>query len=198
LAGVLISCFDPYEADYVSSFWKYSGLDVGPDGRGRSRREAHLVAREYIDRHGKPATRRGITYDPWLKSKLMGVLAPSMLRLGSPWREQYDNYRHRIESDPARIKLTVDEWKKRRLTEDEAVLWTPGRIHMASARYMVKMFLLDFWKAWRRLEGLPVPLSYNEARRGRPHGGVHREGDSVRATQASEGYQRAEVQETPE
>src|SRR5215831_3313738 len=47
MAAVLISCFDPYKARHVSNFWAYAGLDVGPDGRGRSRRAEHLIDREY-------------------------------------------------------------------------------------------------------------------------------------------------------
>jgi len=33
---VLISGFDPHKARHARSFWKYSGLDVGPDGAGRN------------------------------------------------------------------------------------------------------------------------------------------------------------------
>jgi hypothetical protein len=47
LAGALISRLDPQRARHISSFWKYCGLDVAADGRGRSRREEHLVERAY-------------------------------------------------------------------------------------------------------------------------------------------------------
>ena len=43
MAGVLISEFDIHRARYPSSMWKYAGLDVARDGRGRSRKAEHLV-----------------------------------------------------------------------------------------------------------------------------------------------------------
>lgn len=39
----------------------------------------------------------------------------------------------------------------------------------AAVRYMVKMFLLDFWKVLRAMEGLPVLESYHERQRGYAH-----------------------------
>ena len=76
MAGVIIAYLDPKRARHVSSFWKYAGLDVDK-GSGRSRREEHLVERDYIDRNGDAKTRLGVTYNPFLKTKLMGVLGPS-------------------------------------------------------------------------------------------------------------------------
>jgi hypothetical protein len=169
LAGALISRLDPHKARHISGLWKYSGLDVAADGRGRSRREEHLVERTYTNKAGKQATRRGITYDPWLKSKLF-VLAASFLRAKSPWAEIYRQYRHRLETDPRRVKLTVAEWKKRHAAgDDTAALWPPGRIDMASKRYMLKQFLAALWAEWRRLEGLPVTESYHAGVLGHEH-----------------------------
>jgi hypothetical protein len=171
LAGVLISCFDIHQAKYISSFWKYAGLDVGPDGAGRSRRAEHLVEREYEDRQGKIQTRMSVTYNPWLKMKLLGAMGPSFLRSNSPWREAFDGYKHRVLSDQSKIKVELADWKKRRTAgEDVSQLWPPGRIKNAALRYMVKAFLADFWLKWRALEGLPVSVSYAEAKLGqKPH-----------------------------
>ncbi len=187
LAAVLITYLDPAKARHASSFWRYCGLDVGADGAGRSRRTEHLIEREYLDKNGKLATRLSTTYSPWLKMKLLGGLGPSFLRSNSPWREQFDNYRHRIISDPARQKVTLVEWKKmfnqnKKLIADKAIseeemaiqmreLWPPGRIKNAAIRYMVKQFLADLWAKWRTLEGLPVTEPYAVAKLGmRPHG----------------------------
>jgi hypothetical protein len=169
MAGVIISYLDPYRARHVSSFWKYAGLDVGPDGRGRSRRAEHLVVRTYTDRNGDEKERNGLTYEPFLKTKLMGVLSGSFLRTASPWRRVYDDYKHRLMTDPAREKVTVAQWKRRRKAgEDVARLWAPGRVDFASKRYMVKMFLQELWIRWRTLEGLPVSDPYSVAKQGRP------------------------------
>jgi len=58
MAGVLVAYLDPKRARHVSSFWKYGGLDVA-NGSGRSRREEHLVEREYLDKNGETKTRLG-------------------------------------------------------------------------------------------------------------------------------------------
>jgi hypothetical protein len=171
MAAVLVTSFDPAKARHVSSFWKYAGLDVAADGLARSRRKEHLIERSYINREGVESTRLSTTYNPWLRMKLLGGLGPSFLRAASPRRELYDNYRHRITTDPARIKVTVTEWKKvYRSGESVRNLWPPGRIHKAALRYMVKIFLIDLWAKWRAIEGLPVTPTYNEARRGYAHG----------------------------
>jgi hypothetical protein len=171
MSAVIISEYDIHKARYPSSLWAYGGLDVAADGRGRSRRKEHLVKREYIDRAGKQAERDGITYNPFLKTKLMGVLAGSFLRMGSPYAKVYYDYRHRLESDPRREKVTLAEYKKTAQADAERArgLWTPGRINDAAKRYMVKMFLLDLYKAWRPIEGLEVAPSYHEAKLGHVH-----------------------------
>jgi hypothetical protein len=195
MAGVLVSTLDPHKARYVSSFWKYAGLDVvvlhcgfcdgsgvaneamcencggtGQLSEGRSRRENHLVEKKYINKKGKEATRMGITYEPWLKTKLF-VLASSFLRSSSPWADVYRNYKHRLETDTRRKKITVIEWKKLNdAGKPVGHLWTPGRIDNASKRYMIKMFLADLWAKWRALEGLPVSPTYHEAVLGHVHG----------------------------
>jgi hypothetical protein len=157
MAAVLLSEFDPTIGVYPSSFWKYAGLDVGPDGRGRSRRAEHLVMRAYTDAKGEESERLSITFNPFLKTKLMGVLAPSFLRSKSPWSEVYYDVKHRYESDPRHAKEGDDTWTK-------------GHIHQAALRYMVKIFLIDFHINWCRIDGLPVQLPYHEAKLGIVHG----------------------------
>jgi hypothetical protein len=152
MAGVIISELDPAKAERPSDFWAYAGLDVAPDGRGRSKRKEHLIERTYRDAKGKEQTRLSVTYNPFLKTKLIGVLGPSFLRSRSPWREVYDGYKHRLEHRP------------------DTAEWTPGHRHAAAIRYMVKMFLLNLHLRWRELEGLPVSNSYAEARLGIVHG----------------------------
>jgi len=96
ISGVIISEFDIHKARYPSSLHAYAGLDVASDGRGRSRRKEHLVDIEYTDKNGKEKTKKSITYNPFLKSKLMGVLAPSFMMSKSPYKEIYDHYKFRL------------------------------------------------------------------------------------------------------
>ena len=171
MGGVLVTCLDPYKARHVSAFWKYAGLDVAADGRGRSRREEHMVERDYIDKKGKPQTRMGLTHNPWLKTKMF-VLAGSFMRKASPWTESYRGYKHRLETDPAREKISLADWKKKNDAGEPVIhLWPPGRIENAARRYMIKQFLADFWLVWRKMEGLPVTAPYHEAILGHKHRG---------------------------
>lgn len=181
MAAVIITGFNIHRCNTISGMWKYAGLDVAQDGFGRSRRKEHLVERTYVDRNGDEKTRMSVTYNPWVKTKLTGVLAGSFLRAKSPWRDEYDRYKNRIIADQNREKITVGEWKKRRnklvaegldsVQVQNALrhVWTPGRINNAAKRYMVKMFLVHLWTEWRKIEGLPVTVTWHEAKRGYTH-----------------------------
>ena len=154
MAGVIVSEIDIHAATYPSSLWAYCGLDVGPDGGGRSKRKEHLVEKEYIDKDGKPATRVGITFNPFLKTKLVGVLSSCLIRAGNEkYSTIYRNYKNRIENMEAhkdKTKLHRDNMAK---------------------RYMIKQFLVDLHMKWRELEGLPVSTSYHKGKLGHLHSG---------------------------
>lgn len=167
MAAVLVTSFDIHKAVRPSQFWAIAGLDVGPDGLARSRRKEHLVEREYKAKDGTMKTKMSTTFDPWLQSRMLGVLGGSLLRSASPYRKHYDNYRKRLETDPNRRKGTLAD-KKRERAEGKTGedIWHPLRIHRASMRYMVKYFIADFWRVWRELEGLPVVPWYHEAKQG--------------------------------
>lgn len=151
MSAVIISELDIHKARHISSFWKYAGLDV-VDGQGRSRKATSLVDREYINADGENATRKSITFNPFLKTKLIGVLASSFLRCSSPYRDYYDNYRVRLDNRP-----DMAEQSK-------------GHKHNMALRYMIKMFLKDLWLSWRVIEGMPTEPDYAEAKLGIVHG----------------------------
>lgn len=153
MAAVIISELDPNKARYVSSFWRYAGLDVAPDGQGRSRKKEHLIDVEYVDKDGNLATKKSITFNPFLKTKLIGVLGPSFLKCKSPYSDTFYDYRTRLENHP---KYKDD---------------TKAHRYNMSIRYMIKMFLGDLWCEWRELEGLPTKPTYAEAKLGLVHRG---------------------------
>lgn len=153
MAGVIVSEIDIHAARYPSSLWMYAGLDCGPDGRGRSRRAEHLVELQYVAKSGEESVRKSITFNPFLKTKLVGVLGASFLRAGdNEYSKIYNDYKHRLQCR--------EDWKGE----------SKGHIHNAAIRYMIKMFLRDLYVAWRTLEGLPVAESYQEAKLGHCHG----------------------------
>ena len=157
IAGVVISEIDITRARYVSSLWKYAGLDVAPDGRGRSRKKEHLVVVEYTNKSGEAAERVGITFNPFLKTKLVGVLGSSFIKQPAercPYRGIYNNYKHRLEHHE----------KYREVSK--------GHRHNMAVRYMIKRFLADLYVAWRGMEGLPIAPEYHEAKLGHVHRGA--------------------------
>jgi len=152
MASVIITELDPYKARHASSFWKYAGLDVAEDGKGRSRKKEHLVEVEYTNKDGKQDTRNSITFNPFLKAKLVGVLGSSFIKQkGSPYRATYDGYKHRLENHATYKDVTK------------------GHRHNMAVRYMMKMFLKDLWLEWRKLEGLEITAPYHEAKLGLFH-----------------------------
>lgn len=150
MAGVCIAYLDPYKARFASSFWKFAGLDV-VDGEGRSRK--HTELRDYTASDGSTKQRKGLTYNPVLKTKLLGVLGSSFLRVSnSKYGRVYYDYKHRLNTNPA--------------YESHTKLHK----HNMANRYAVKMFLQDLWVVWRQLEGLPTGDSYAVGMQGRlPH-----------------------------
>jgi hypothetical protein len=151
MAGVILSEIDIHKCRYASSLWKYAGLGVEADGRGTGRYKEHLVDREYIDADGNDATRKSITFNPFLKTKMVGVLGSSFIKQPvdkCQYRRIYDNYKHRLENHP--------DWQDK----------TKAHRHNAAVRYMVKMFLLDLWREWRTMEGLDTPDPYHVAKLG--------------------------------
>jgi len=152
IAGIIISEVDISKSKYPSSLWKYAGLDVAEDGKGRSRKREHLEEIEYIDKEGEIKIKKGITFNPFLKTKLIGVLGPSFLRAGdNKYSKIYNDYKHRLEHH----KIYKDVSK--------------GHRHNMATRYMIKMFLINLHIKWREFENLPVAVPYSEGKLGLKH-----------------------------
>jgi len=97
----------------------------------------------------RPHKGETLTYNAWLRAKLVGVLGSVLLRVNSPWRKFYDDYKHR---------KTSAGWGK-----------NDGHRHNAAVRYMVKQLLLEIWREWRTFQGLSVRPPYAEEYLGRKH-----------------------------
>jgi len=166
MAGSLLANIDIHKSQYASSLWAYAGLDVGPDGRGRSRRAEHLVEVNYTDKEGKAATRKGLSFNPDLKTTLF-LCATSFLKVGverSPYAKVYYDTKTRLENHA--IYGVHNDGKE---VEGKGRI-QPNRRHMMGMRAAQKRFLVDLYKAWRALEGLPVAPEYSEAKLSMTHG----------------------------
>lgn len=165
MAAVCIAYFDVHKARHASSFWKYAGLDVVTVQKkdektgevksvtqGRSKSHTEMV--DYTDKNGEVKQKKSITFNPELKTKLVGVLGSCFLKSpGCHYEQIYRNYRHRLDNRVDSAELT------------------DGHKHNMANRYMIKMFVRDLWVAWRTLEGYEVSEPYEVAFLGRkPHG----------------------------
>ena len=139
VAAVIISEFDINKAPTVSNLWSFAGLAPGKDRKVKGQK---------------------CPYNQFLRAKLCGVLGSSFLKCGSPYREYYDNMKHRLESQDWGTKSKNPTDKKRPKA---------GHQHKAANRYMIKMFLRDLYIAWRTLEGLDVRPPYQEEYLGKKH-----------------------------
>jgi len=155
MSGVILSEIDIHKAKYASSIWKYAGVDVAQDGKGRSNKKEHLIKVKYLDKKGKEQERNSITYNPFLKTKLLGVLGASfrMTAKEEKYAKAYYNYKNRMENH----KVYKDTTKLHR--------------HNMANRYSVKIFLIDLYENWRALENLVVHKPYAEAKLGIKHEG---------------------------
>lgn len=148
IAGVIISELDIHKSKYVSCIWKYLGLDVAPDGRGRGKYKDHLVDKEYTDSNGKVTKTKGISHNAWAKSKILYIGGGSLIKAKDYYYKVYMNYKHRLNNRPD-LKNHTD-----------------GHKHAMAMRYMVKIFLSDLYEAWRKLEGLELHDPYHVAKLG--------------------------------
>jgi hypothetical protein len=191
MATVIISEFDITKARYASSLWKYAGLDVAGDGKGRSRKAEHLVDREYKNRDGGVETKKSVTFNPRIKTKLVGVLADVIIKLAD-WTEVDDDAwaaapQHRRRIKPATKKKPERklvlygsgsefdfapiyyDYKNRLQHRPDLAEASKKHINDMAKRYMIKMFLIPVYKYWRTLEGLEVYPPYHEAKLGLKH-----------------------------
>lgn len=143
--------------EFVATGEEYKGLVMRLE-HGRRKGDTEMF--KYINKEGQEAWKRGITYNPFVKTKLLGVLAGSFIKQknkeNAVYRLVYDDYKNRL--------LQIEAQKPE---EDRK---SAGHIDAMAKRYMIKQFLRDMWVTWRNLEGLPVDDPYEVAKLGNlPH-----------------------------
>lgn len=147
MSGIIITYLDIYKAKYKSSFIKYAGIDTYYNEDKQQvvgTTKGRIIKRKYTTKEGKEEIKNSITYQPFLKAKLMGVLADLFIKLGSDYATPYYEYKHRKQNDPRCADIS------------------PIHLNKMAKRYMMKIFLGDLFTEWKKLEGLPVPTTYEE------------------------------------
>lgn len=166
MSAVLISEIDIEKATTVSKIWQYAGLNAGMVKGNKaegSKKDGtfKVIKTNDLVRGDKKTPGYLCPYNSWLRSKLMGVLAPLFIKHNSPYRKYYDEYKKRLEHSEKMVKHSGKDmpWKD----------VSKAHRDMAAKRYMIKMFLLDLYKVWRELEGLPIRKPYLEEYLGKTH-----------------------------
>jgi hypothetical protein len=138
----LLVYVDITKAQYASSLWKYIGFDK-PSYERYTKGESG----------GGNKTLRTVLY----------TMADSMIKTRAVYRDVYDAEKQKLENS---MKVTKSRNTQGKLIE---CIWSqtkPCHRHGAGIRKMIKHFLADFWFVWRKLERLPTPDLYVEARLG--------------------------------
>ena len=189
-AAWILGCFDIETATTASKLHAYAGLSPGMV-RGQIRvkpkeyKESQgRIIKIFMDKKGKPETyivetdklvradRRTkgfqIPFNAPLKTALMGLLAKQFMLKCNPYRKFYDDRKNRKRNSEGRV-VSDDENNKRK---DDWALWSEvskGHLDSDAKRYMIKMFLIDLYAAWREYEGLPVREPYAAEYLGKKH-----------------------------
>ena len=116
------------------------------------------------DDDGNLKLKKGITYNPKLKTKLMGVLSGCLMKAGmrkdssgesnstTKYGQIYIDQRHRLDNSAYHMHKSS------------------AQKNAMAQRYMIKEFVRDMWITWRTIEGLEVDEPYEVAKLGhRPH-----------------------------
>lgn len=179
-------------------------LDFTLRSVGRSARKYCLEKRPYTDSEGEECLKDSLTYRPWLKTKLIGVLAGSFLKQSKTYVDgsecgaakrallakslgfkqnskselslsrQVDAYLtlkgHDITVVHGQYAAVYYEYRTRLEQMPAHAKKTPAHRHNMALRYMIKIFLQDYYAEERRLAGLEVYPTYAEAKLGLTHG----------------------------
>ena len=161
--AVILSEFDIEKATTVSKLWQFAGLNPGRV-QGRKYVDGVVVKSDdpddYVrgDRQNKGYLN---SFNSNLRCYLLGVLAPCMIKVKSPYTKYYYNMKERLSNSSKPVN--GDATRKWR---DEPKM----HIDKAAKRYMIKIFLQDLYREWRTIEGLPVREPYQVEYLGHVHG----------------------------
>lgn len=182
-SAYLLSEFDINIADTVSKMTQFSGFNPGlVKGKIRVKKAEYkeemgeIITKikniksggiDYIVKtnemiRGDRATKGFLlSYNKRLKTHIVGVIAGNFIKQQNDYAKNfYYPYKERLEKESNKIVNEADKKYK-----DDGKAWkdvSKGHRDGAAKRRMMKMFLKDFYVAWREAEGLPVRKPYDE------------------------------------
>lgn len=172
MAAVCLSEFDIEKATTVSKMWAFAGISPGVTrGRKWNKDKTEIILSDELVPQDRKTPDYLCPYNQWLRSKLIGVLAGCMIKSQSPYALKFYYPIHtpkerwpelgmgRLDQEENIYAKTGKPWKEE----------SDGHRSNAAKRYMIKMFLLDLYVAWRTLEGLPVREPYQVEYLGHTH-----------------------------
>jgi hypothetical protein len=175
-AVILLGMIDIHKSETVSGLWRVCGLAV--DGNGRAERRIkgqkvhyspHLKTRMYL--LGESFLKASNTewrpfYDDY-KARKQKQIGPCMLCGGTgTWsapEEEGDAADPELLAIPPELRGKKKSKKCPRCVGTGQAPWgrSDKHLHIASMRYMVKMFLIELHRRWRTHEGLAVREPYS-------------------------------------
>lgn len=158
MAAVLISEIDIEKATTMSKIWQYAGMNNGLVRGKKKNSKGEIIETEDMIQGDRLTAGYLCPYNKYLKTKMLGVLADCFIKCNSPYRFYYEWRKHRTAN-------SSKEYKDGRPWSEE----TKAHIHNDAIRYMMKMFLRDYYFAVRNIYGLPTRVDYAEEYLGRKH-----------------------------
>lgn len=145
LAAALLANLDIRKAKHISSFWKYCGLAVTPEGTAERKTRGERIA-----------------FNPFLKS-ISWKIGESFVKIKGKYRKMYDTSKAFYQKKFPKKQQALDAAGKPRKNAQggKIMLYSKGHIHAMAKRRAVKRFLADFWTEWRTIEGLAVNPPYS-------------------------------------
>lgn len=207
MAAVCLALFNPYKARHVANFWSFAGLNpvtVLKEKKEKGKTvldengdpiieekvigncKQYLETSECLSKDGKVIEKRGITYNPFLKTQLLGVMASNIIKSSikkiyvtddnGNWLDKDGNITtnksKRVDSGyrqaVGKYANVYMDFKRRKLNDGQGR--PASQVEAMAKRAMIKEVVKDLWIYWRTYLGLPVTTPYEIEFLGRaPH-----------------------------
>lgn len=147
-AAAIMSQIDIEVSETRTRLYQFCGINPNPIYGKKKDSKGNIVTTKTKVRGDKKTPGFLVPYNTWLRAKLIGVMAPSMIKSKSSYKDIYDAEKARLEKSDLLVEGSEKTW-----AED-------SKLHRnnAATRKMIKAFLSDLYENWRQIEGLEVKI----------------------------------------